>query len=118
MFNLRHASARNVIERIFGIMKRRFPILSHGNEYDLDVNCNLVRALCGLHNFIRKDSEDSEDRLFEEPPTPADNAPNDERQHRDFSSTETISERRARGKALQNRLAESFWLRQGPRARN
>jgi len=27
LFNLRHASLRNAIERIFGVVKRRFPIL-------------------------------------------------------------------------------------------
>ena len=29
LFNLRHASARNIVERIFGILKNRFAILQH-----------------------------------------------------------------------------------------
>ncbi|KAH9159237.1 hypothetical protein LEN26_002441, partial [Aphanomyces euteiches] len=34
LFNLRHAMLRNVIERIFGILKRRFPVHSHAVQYD------------------------------------------------------------------------------------
>ena len=30
LFNLRHASLRNVIERAFGVLKKRFPIISGG----------------------------------------------------------------------------------------
>ncbi|ETV86768.1 hypothetical protein H257_01851 [Aphanomyces astaci] len=34
IFNLRHALVRNCIERIFGIVKKRFPVMSHGVRYD------------------------------------------------------------------------------------
>ncbi|KAG6498554.1 hypothetical protein ZIOFF_038274 [Zingiber officinale] len=30
LFNLRHASLRNVIERAFGVLKKRFPIIASG----------------------------------------------------------------------------------------
>ncbi|KAH9154153.1 hypothetical protein AeRB84_003701 [Aphanomyces euteiches] len=33
LFNLRHAQLRNCIERIFGILKMRFPVLFHGVRY-------------------------------------------------------------------------------------
>lgn len=52
LFNLRHASARNVIERLFGIFKRRFKVLTHPPEYSLSVQAMLVPALAALHNFI------------------------------------------------------------------
>ena len=54
LFNLRHASAQNVIERIFGILKRRFRILLLAPEYDMDVQARVPPALCALHNFIRQ----------------------------------------------------------------
>jgi hypothetical protein len=53
LFNLRHASARNVIERIFGVMKRRFHILVNPPEYSMDIQARIPPALCALHNFIR-----------------------------------------------------------------
>ena len=37
LFNLCHASARNVVERIFGILKRRFRILCIPPEYGMGV---------------------------------------------------------------------------------
>ena len=66
LFNLRHASARNVIERIFGVLKRRFRILHLAPEYDLQVQAQIPAALCAVHNFIQThshghhDSDDSD----------------------------------------------------------
>jgi hypothetical protein len=54
LFNLRHASARNVVERIFGILKRRFRILIIAPEYDMGIQARIPAALCALHNFIRR----------------------------------------------------------------
>lgn len=58
LFNLRHASARNVIERIFGVLKRRFRILLIAPEYNLDIQARIPAALCALHNFIRTHDAD------------------------------------------------------------
>ena len=53
LFNLRHASARNVVERIFGVLKACFSILTSRPRYNLDVVARLPPALAALHNFIR-----------------------------------------------------------------
>lgn len=53
LFNLRHAQARNVVERIFGIFKRRFFLLIHTPEFDLRTQAKIVAALAVLFNFIR-----------------------------------------------------------------
>lgn len=53
LFNLRHASLRNVIERIFGILKSQFCILEVGCEYPMEFQARVVPALCAIHNFIR-----------------------------------------------------------------
>jgi hypothetical protein len=52
LFNLRHSSARNAIERIFGVLKRRFRILLLAPEYSLEVQARIPAALASLHNFI------------------------------------------------------------------
>ncbi|CAL5359063.1 unnamed protein product [Camellia sinensis] len=35
LFNHRHSSLRNVIERTFGVLKQRFPLLRHMSRYDM-----------------------------------------------------------------------------------
>ncbi len=53
LLNLRHASLRNVIERTFGVVKKRFPILNYMREYNFDTQIDIVYACMALHNFIR-----------------------------------------------------------------
>jgi hypothetical protein len=65
LFNMRHASARNAIERTFGILKRRFRILQLPPEYDMSVQAQLPAALAALHNFIRQ-YDPGEIRMFED----------------------------------------------------
>ncbi|ETW06518.1 hypothetical protein H310_02749 [Aphanomyces invadans] len=52
LYNLRHAQQRNCVERIFGVLKKRFKILEHSSEYPFKTQVNLVYALCALHNII------------------------------------------------------------------
>lgn len=52
LFNLRHAKLRNIIERAFGVLKRKFASLVKAMEYDLDTQVKLVYAAIALHNFI------------------------------------------------------------------
>jgi DDE superfamily endonuclease len=54
LFNVRHASARNVIDRIFGILKGRFHILEVAPQYDIRIQVLIPLALAALHNFIRQ----------------------------------------------------------------
>lgn len=63
LFNLRHSSLRNVIERIFGILKRSFRIIRTAPEYRFEDQVLLVLALCGLHNYIREHAAADEEEL-------------------------------------------------------
>lgn len=53
LFNLRHAQLRNVIERIFGVLKREFKMAREPCEYPIQVQCRIPFALTVLHNFLR-----------------------------------------------------------------
>ncbi len=64
MFNLRHSQLRNEVERIFGVLKRRFRILAVEPEYPFKTQVNLVIALTALHNFIK--SNPGEIDIFED----------------------------------------------------
>lgn len=59
LFNLHHAQAQNVIERIFGVVKQKFRIMIAAPEYSLEKQAKIILAICVLHNFIRvHDPED------------------------------------------------------------
>ncbi|KAK6132317.1 hypothetical protein DH2020_033941 [Rehmannia glutinosa] len=53
LFNLRHAKARNVIERTFGLLKFRWGILRSTSYYPIKTQNRIIMACCLIHNFIR-----------------------------------------------------------------
>lgn len=61
-FNHSHAKLRNVIERAFGVLKARFPVLKRMTRFPLITQRNITIACFALHNFIRK--EGLSDELF------------------------------------------------------
>jgi hypothetical protein len=61
LFNLRHSSLRNIIERAFGVIKKRFPILVCMSSYDFKTQCQLVHCCFMLHNFIRRIQKDEDE---------------------------------------------------------
>lgn len=65
LFNLRHSSLRNVTEQIFGLLKKRFPILKVAAEFPLQIQVEMIYALTAFHNFIRVHSGEEED-IFEQ----------------------------------------------------
>ena len=66
IFNHRHASLRNVIERAFGVLKKRFPIIASGTEpyYSFQTMTDITIACCILHNFLM--DIDPDERLIDE----------------------------------------------------
>ncbi|KAL4340384.1 hypothetical protein GQ457_08G015210 [Hibiscus cannabinus] len=64
LFNMRHSSVRNVIERSIGVLKKRFAILRDMPNYPLRKQRYIPKACCTVHNFIRLEAE--KDELFEE----------------------------------------------------
>ncbi|XP_021757967.1 uncharacterized protein LOC110723003 [Chenopodium quinoa] len=53
IFNYTHSSLRNVIERCFGVLKARFPILRDMPSYDLKRQKYIILLCCVIHNFIK-----------------------------------------------------------------
>ncbi|XLT03464.1 hypothetical protein HN51_052815, partial [Arachis hypogaea] len=49
-----YQSVRNVIERSFRLLKKRFAIITSGTEphYDFETMTEIVLACCILHNFL------------------------------------------------------------------
>lgn len=83
LYNLRHSKLRNHIERLFGLTKKRFAILTHMPSYSIDTQIDLVMCCFMLHNYIRKyrefndDESDSDEEDDEDPEDDAAELPND-----------------------------------------
>jgi hypothetical protein len=54
-FNMKHSSARNVIERCFGLLKMRWAILRSPSFYGIRTQRRIISVCCMLHNFIRRE---------------------------------------------------------------
>ncbi|XP_048502980.1 uncharacterized protein LOC125498753 [Beta vulgaris subsp. vulgaris] len=53
IFNYTHSSLRNVLERCFGVLKARFPILRDMPPYDLKRQKYIILSCCVLHNLFK-----------------------------------------------------------------
>ncbi|XP_074283350.1 uncharacterized protein LOC141607899 [Silene latifolia] len=80
-FNLRHAQARNVIERCFGLLKGRWGILRSPSWFSLQTHGRIVLACALLHNLVKRymspESFD-DDELYEEIESDGDESDDDE----------------------------------------
>ncbi|KAK6148549.1 hypothetical protein DH2020_019461 [Rehmannia glutinosa] len=79
LFNLRHAKARNIIERSFAVLKGRWAILRSKAFYSIKMQNRIIMACCLLHNFIRSTMardpmEDEVPEYFQQDPS----MPNDQ----------------------------------------
>ncbi|GJW35625.1 putative nuclease HARBI1 [Tanacetum coccineum] len=63
LFNLRRSSLRNSIERPFGILKKRFPIIIRSTTepfYSCETQSDIFLTCCILHNFLLKEDRNKE----------------------------------------------------------
>jgi hypothetical protein len=50
---MKHLSARNIIERCFGLFKLHWAILRSPSFYPIKIHNQIITACCLLHNYIR-----------------------------------------------------------------
>ncbi|KAL7594525.1 hypothetical protein Lser_V15G28368 [Lactuca serriola] len=105
LFNLRHASLHNAIERAFGVLKRRFPIIRSTMEpfYSCETQSIIFLACCILHNFLLDENRDInlEDEVIQE-------ILNGRQEKDRRNSTETYEDN-SRADQLRNSIANEMW---------
>lgn len=106
LFNLRHSSLRNVIERIFGIFKSRFTIFKTAPPFPFRTQAELVLACAGLHNFLRKEcrSDAFEIETEDYPPLDLDMEDGFLQQ-----LSQTQEQQRLEANNWRNNIAEAMW---------
>ena len=70
LFDLRHASARNIIERIFSVIKHKYHILLIPPEYNMEIQARIPASLAAVHNFIHCHQLEEEEEIDEDDDAP------------------------------------------------
>ncbi|PLW24077.1 hypothetical protein PCASD_14270 [Puccinia coronata f. sp. avenae] len=106
LYNLRHATLRNIVERLFECFKRKFSILKSAPEIELSKQIRLVYALCVLWNFLQK--HETLESLLEENNNAEDTSegPDDTNNP---SAIYSASQEDARQKRRRDQLAKRLW---------
>ena len=107
LFNLRHASLRNAIERTFGVLKKRFGIISSAAEpfYNIKVQKRIIVACCILHNFLMNADPPTKELMREvDDEIAAQDESNDENRFPRVDRNET-----AQGERIRDKIAHDMW---------
>ncbi|XP_020080213.1 uncharacterized protein LOC109714964 isoform X2 [Ananas comosus] len=102
LYNHRHAQLRNVVEKAFGILKRRFKVLRQATPFPYKVQCRIALACCVIHNFIKR--HQGTDRYFN---MQMDSLPMDDTL--DESSAPVGPDESRRGDALRTMITGQLW---------
>ncbi|XP_016490534.2 uncharacterized protein LOC107810288 [Nicotiana tabacum] len=107
LFNLRHASLCNAIERTFGVLKKRFPIIASSTEpsYGVDTQKLIIFACCVLHNYLR--GVDPDDWLLAEVDA---ELVNDTNVLEEPSNSKESNEEFKKGELIRDHIATNMWL--------
>ncbi|WCJ44062.1 hypothetical protein M5689_024754 [Euphorbia peplus] len=106
LFNLRHASLRNTIERAFGVLKNRFPIIGSSTEphYNVKTQNEIICACCILHNYLIGTDPSAE--ILAEVDNELENRNNLHQEH--HASGENNEETR-KGEMIRDSIAAEIW---------
>lgn len=106
LFDMRHSQLRNVIERIFGVMKARYKIITYPRPFRMKSQVRVVAALCVLHNIL-DDFNEEEDSAVDNAPiaAPEDESASDVSDHI-YSISTTDVQQAARKR---NDIAQAMW---------
>ena len=108
LFNLRHSSLRNAIERVFGVIKKRFPILKNTSSHSFDTITDVIIACCILHNFIHIHSN-GEDWIDEEYDIQYENQSSEKEDINKPDDDYSTDERRREGNRMWEAVANATW---------
>jgi hypothetical protein len=98
------------VERTFGVLKRRFKVLTAAQEYPIDFQARLVSALAVIHNFIRiHDPREPEDE-YDDEPEDEDNTEDEGNPGDNMANSSTVhGAERGRAADRRERIAQNMW---------
>lgn len=111
LYNLQHSQAWNVVERIFGVLKKKWGILTCPPQFDMAVQVQVPPALAALHNFIMDHDPDDVNQFLNSDEGDLDPNPGAMREN-DFgllADGAVTQAERNRATQLQDRIAQQMW---------
>ena len=99
IIHLRHASIRNLAERILGITKEKFPILATMMEFKFKTQRDIALCCLLLHYFIRKTNIYNEGFDYQE------TEDEDEEEEENLAADEAVVD----GLLFRDKIANDMW---------
>lgn len=100
------------MERIFGVIKHRWTILTRAPHYDMATQAKIPSALIALHNFILEHDSTDLDRWMGDPDA-LDNLIGQRRDNLDFgrlaTSLNTSAAEKRRAEGTRDHIAQAMW---------
>ncbi|RWR86475.1 putative nuclease HARBI1 [Cinnamomum micranthum f. kanehirae] len=107
LFNLHHSSLRNAIERVFGVIKNRFPILKNTSSHSFNMVTDVIIVCCTLHNFIHSYSN-GEDWIYEEYDLQYENQSSEQEDINEPDDDYSTDGRRREGNRMREAIAKCY----------
>ncbi|CAN6579859.1 unnamed protein product [Malus baccata var. baccata] len=104
VFNHMHSSLRSIIERTFGVWKKKWAILRDMPNYPFNKQVKIVIATMALHNYIWRYSE--RDRHFDDPMDYCEESDNSDDDDEEYQNYQVEGSHEI--EALRNRIAASL----------
>ena len=102
LFNYRHSKARIIVERAFGILKKKWRVLGSPMELDIELSVEVIHACCALHNLC---IEFSPDFVFEF----GDNEVRQLQDEMDVLHIENTQDPHVTAESLRDKMAQEMW---------
>ena len=111
LFNLRHASARNVVERVFGVLKKRWGILTRPPQFDISIQAQVPPGLSATHNFMMDHDPNDIDHYLDGGEDDFDPNPGQPQENKFGTLADGAVTRAEKNRATRNRdaIAQAMW---------
>ena len=108
---MRQASACNIVERIFGVMKKRFGILTRPPQFSMAIQAKAPPGLAATHNFIMDHDPGDINEYFDDNEEDLDPNPGypEENEFGTLADGAVTQAEKDRATVTRNDIAEAMW---------
>jgi hypothetical protein len=109
LFNLQHASAHNIVENMFSILKNHLAILRSNPNLDIDIQAMIALALAAIHKVIQDYDEEELEALLQQAPA-ADMEPSHSEATGNLAEGPARTAERCEADTRRDEIANNMWL--------